>query len=259
MRAPLRSVVISGASSGLGAALARLYAGPGVTLGLIGRDAGRLDAVAGACRKAGATVVAATLDVAKREPVEAWLREFDRAHPVELVIANAGTSGGPKPGEPGEDIGVTTRQVAVNLLGAVHVAVPLVSAMAARGRGRIAFVASLAAYRGLPYAPGYSASKAGLRAYGEALRAQLEPHGIGVTVVCPGFFASPMTARWDGPTPLLVSTERAARRIKRGIDRGRRRVGFPWPLALGLRLADALPAALGDRILRGFRFRIRAA
>jgi len=123
----------------------------------------------------------------------------------------------------------------------------------------IAFVASLAAYRGLPYAPGYSASKAGLRAYGEALRAQLEPHGIGVTVVCPGFFASPMTARWNGPTPLLVSTERAARRIKRGIDRGRRRVSFPWPLVLGMRLADALPAVLGDRILRGFRFRIRAA
>lgn len=254
-----RAVVISGASSGLGAALARAYAGPGVALGLIARDAARLDAVADACRATGATVVADTIDVAQRHPVEAWLREFDRAHPVALVIANAGTSGGSEPGEPGEDIDVTTRQVAVNLLGAVHLAAPLVTAMAARGRGRIAFIASLAAYRGLPYAPGYSASKAGLRAYGEALRAQLQPYGIGVTVVCPGFFASPMTARWEGSTPFLVSTERAAHRIKRGIDRGRGRVSFPWPLALGMRLSDALPAAIGDPIMRGFRFRIRAA
>ena len=92
-----RAVVISGASSGLGAALARAYAGPGVALGLIARDAARLDAVAQACRAAGATVVADTIDVAERHPVEAWLREFDRAHPVELVIANAGTSGGPGP------------------------------------------------------------------------------------------------------------------------------------------------------------------
>jgi short-subunit dehydrogenase len=254
-----RAVVISGASSGLGSALARAYAGPGVALGLIARDAARLDAVAQACRGAGATVVADTIDVAERHPVEAWLREFDRAHPVDLVIANAGTSGGSEPGEPGEDIDITTRQVAVNLLGAVHLAAPLVAAMAARRRGRIALVASLAAYRGLPYAPGYSASKAGLRAYGEALRAQLHPYGIGVTVVCPGFFASPMTARWDGPTPFLVSTERAAQRVKRGIDRGRGRVSFPWPLVLGMRLGDALPAAVGDRILRGCRFRIHAA
>jgi hypothetical protein len=68
-----------------------------------------------------------------------------------------------------------------------------------------------------------------------------------------------MTARWDGPTPFLVSTERAAQRVKRGIDRGRGRVSFPWPLALGMRLSDALPAGVGDRILRGCRFRIHAA
>jgi short-subunit dehydrogenase len=130
--------------------------------------------------------------------------------------------------------------------------------MAARGRGRIALIASLAAYRGLPCSPGYSASKAGLRAYGEALRAQIEPFGVGVTVVCPGFFASPMTDRWVGPTPFLISGEQAARKVKRGIDRGRRRVSFPWPMALGMRLSDMLPAVLGDRILRGFRFHIRS-
>jgi short-subunit dehydrogenase len=149
--------------------------------------------------------------------------------------------------------------VQTNLLGAVNTVAALLPAMAARGQGRVALIASLAAYRGLPYAPGYSASKAGLRAYGEALRPLVEPHGIGVTVICPGFFASPMTDRWDGPTPFVISTERAARKVKHAIDRGRRRFSFPWPMVLGLRLCDALPAAIGDRIVRGFRFQIRSA
>jgi short-subunit dehydrogenase len=259
MRAPFRATVITGASSGLGASLARAYAAPGVALGLIGRDAGRLGTVAKICRAAGAVVEEASIDVTERTLLEAWLTAFDRAHPVDLVIANAGISAGPEPGGAGEDVDVTARQIAVNLLGAVHAVGPLVQAMAARGHGRIALIASLAAYRGLPYSPGYCASKAGLRAYGEALRALAEPHGVGVTVVCPGFFASPMTDRWEGPTPLLISTERAAKKVKRAIDRGCRRASFPGPMALGIRLCDALPAVIGDRILRNFRFQIRSA
>ena len=259
MRAPFRAVVITGASSGLGAALACAYARPGVVLGLIGRDIGRLAAVADACRAAGATADVALLDVSDRAPLEAWLTAFDQSHQVDLVIANAGTSAGPEPGSAGEATDVTLRQIGVNLLGAVHTAAPLVPAMAARGRGQIGLIASVAAYRGLPYSPGYCASKAGLRAYGEALRALTAPHGVGVTVACPGFFASRMTDRWEGPTPFLMSTERAARIIKRGIDRGCRRVSFPWPLVLGMRFCDLLPAAFGDAILRRFRFRIRAA
>jgi NAD(P)-dependent dehydrogenase (short-subunit alcohol dehydrogenase family) len=123
----------------------------------------------------------------------------------------------------------------------------------------VVLISSIAAYRGLPFSPGYCASKAGLRAYGEALRALAEPHGIRVTVVCPGFFASRMTDRWDGPMPFLLGTDRAARVVKRGVERGRRRIDFPRTLALGMRLCDALPAAIGDRIVRGFRFRIRPA
>jgi NAD(P)-dependent dehydrogenase (short-subunit alcohol dehydrogenase family) len=134
-----------------------------------------------------------------------------------------------------------------------------VPAMCARGRGRIVAIASVAAYRGMPYSPGYCASKAGLRAYAEALRPGLAPYGVGVTVVCPGFFSSPMTDRWEGPTPFLASGERAARRIRRGIDRGRSRIDFPWPLVLGMRFCDLAPALVGDRIMRGFRFHIRSS
>jgi short-subunit dehydrogenase len=259
MRAPYRAIVVTGASSGLGAALAALYAGPETALGLVARNPERLAATAEACRRAGAVVDSAAIDVADGPTLAAWLAAFDAAHPVELLIANAGTSAGPPPGSPGEPAATTLRQVATNLEGAVHTIAPLVPLLCARGRGRIVAVASVAAYRGLPYSPGYSASKAGLRAYAEALRAALAPYGVGVTVVCPGFFSSPMTDRWEGPTPFLLSGERAARRIKRGIDRGRARINFPWPLVLGMRFCDLAPAAIGDRILRDFRFHIRSA
>lgn len=259
MRAPFRVVVITGASSGLGAALARAYAGPDTALGLIGRDQGRLAATETACRAAGATVAAAAIDVTDRAALASWLVAFDRAHPVELLVANAGTSAGPDLDSPGEAAETSLRQIETNLVGAVNTIAPLLPAMAARGRGRIAAIGSVAAYRGLPYSPGYCASKAGLRAYAEALRPNLARYGVGVTVVCPGFFASPMTDRWEGPTPFLESGERAARRIKRGIDRGRPRVSFPWPLVFGMRFCDLAPAWLGDRILRDFRFHIRSA
>jgi short-subunit dehydrogenase len=257
MRAPFRVAVITGASSGLGATLATAYAGPQTALGLIGRNRERLDATATACRTAGAAVESAAIDVADGPALAAWLAEFDRANPVELVIANAGTSAGPAPDQPGEPAEATLKQLSTNLLGAVHTIAPLVPAMCARGRGRIVVIASIAAYRGLAYSPGYCASKAGVRAYGEALRAQLAPHGVGVTVVCPGFFGSPMTDRWQGPTPFLLSGEQAARRIKRGIDNGRRRISFPWPLVVAMRFCDLAPAIIGDEIVRRFRFNIR--
>jgi NAD(P)-dependent dehydrogenase (short-subunit alcohol dehydrogenase family) len=258
MRAPFRTVLVTGASSGLGAALAQAYAAPGVALGLVGRDMARLAATARACEDAGAAVETARLDVADAAGMAEWLLDFDGRHPVELLLANAGTSAGPDPQSPGEGLATASRQIEVNLLGTINTVEPLLPALSGRRRGRVVVVASIAAYRGLPDSPGYCASKAGLRAYAEALRPRLAPHGVGVTAVCPGFFDSPMTDRFDGPTPFLLSTARAARIVKRGIDRGRRRVAFPWPLVFGLRFCDLAPAIVGDTILRHYRFRIHA-
>jgi NADP-dependent 3-hydroxy acid dehydrogenase YdfG len=164
MRAPYRTVVITGASSGLGASLATAYAGPQTVLGLVARNRERLEATASACRAAGALVETAALDVADGPALAVWLAEFDRARRVELVIANAGISAGPAPDQPGEPAEVTLHQLAINLLGAVHTIAPLVPAMCARGRGRIAVSASIAGLRGMAYSPGYCASKAGVRA-----------------------------------------------------------------------------------------------
>jgi len=259
MRGPFSAVIITGASSGLGAALAKAYAGPQVALGLIARDRQRLEATGRACKERGATVSTALIDVTDGTVMASWLLEFDHQHPVDLLVANAGTSRGPDPESPSEGAEMASRQIGVNLLGAINTVEPLLPALSLRRRGRVVVVASIAAYRGLPYSPGYCASKAGLRAYAEALRPRLEQHGIGVTVVCPGFFDSPMTDRWDGPTPFLLSGNNAARIVKRGIDLGRRRVAFPWPLVFGLRFCDLAPAVIGDAILKRYRFRIHSA
>src|SRR5262249_13175238 len=125
MRAPFHAVVITGASSGLGADLARAYAGARTVLGLLGRNQHRLDDTAQACKKKGATVSADAIDVTDAPRMEAWLRQFDREHPVDLLIANAGTSAGPDPGSPSEGVDMATRQIRVNLLGAINTIEPL--------------------------------------------------------------------------------------------------------------------------------------
>jgi short-subunit dehydrogenase len=251
-----RNIVITGATSGLGRALAGGYAASGIRLGLIGRDAGRLEEVARACSGKGAAVMTGRLDVREAEALGAWLVAFDDAGPVDLVIAAAGISAGPPPDSATEPAGLAIRQIGTNLLGCMNTVEPLLPRLLARGAGQIAVVSSVAGYRGLPYSPGYSASKAGVRAYGEALRALLRPHGIRVSVVVPGFFDSPMTDRFHGDKPFMVSLERASAIVRRGLDRGQPRIVFPRLLALGLQAADLIPAWLGDRILRGVRFHI---
>jgi short-subunit dehydrogenase len=126
----------------------------------------------------------------------------------------------------------------------------------ARGGGQIAVVSSVAGLRGLPYSPAYSASKAGVRAYGEALRALLRTSGIAVTVVVPGFFDTPMTDRFMGDKPFMMTLDETVKRVRRGLDRRSARVIFPSLLAMGLRLTDLMPAALGDRILFSVKFHI---
>jgi short-subunit dehydrogenase len=252
-----RRVVVSGASRGLGAALARRLAGPHVALLLIGRDAAALAEVAADCAAAGATVETLAADLAaEREAVAARIAGFDVEAPCDAVIANAGLAFGTAPDGTAESWREAALQVEVNLVGAMAVAGPLLQRFAARRAGAVLLVASVAAFRGPVDTPGYAASKAGLRAWGESLRAALAPHGVRVTVACPGFFDSRMGDSWRGPRPLLMPTGRAADAILRGFLRGAARVDVPLAMALLLRLLDALPPWLGDRALRLFRTRI---
>lgn len=251
-----RNIVITGASGGLGGALADLYAAPGVTLGLIARDHDRLDAVAAAARAAGAKTVLGYLDVADAGSIGDWMRAFDLASPIDLVIANAGISRGTSADGTPEGLEAFTDQIRINLLGAANTIEPVLPAMTARRHGQIAVISSIAGFRGLPYSPGYCASKAGMRAYGEALRAALGPHGIAVSVVSPGFFESDMVRQFRGDKPFLLSLARAAALTKHGLDARRARIVFPPILGLAVRITDLLPAWIGDMILRNFRFHI---
>jgi short-subunit dehydrogenase len=127
---------------------------------------------------------------------------------------------------------------------------PLLPAMGKRGRGQIALMSSLASFRGFPGAPAYCASKAAVRIWGEALRGDLWEAGIRVTVICPGYVVSPMTARNQFYMPLLMNTDRAARIIKRGLARERARIAFPWRIYFGAWLLGLLAPALSDPLLR---------
>jgi len=251
-----RCIVITGASSGLGAGLARGYAGPACTLGLVGRDAARLAEVAAACRARGAVVETAVLDVGDAATVGDWLLRFDSASPIDLLIANAGISAGTRPDGQPEGIEAACEAVRTNLLGVIHCVEPILPRMLARGTGHIAVVSSVAAYRGLPDSPAYCASKAGVLAYGESLRGALEPLGVRVSVIVPGFFASPMSARYRGRKLLLLTETQAVARVMAGLDRRARRIVFPRRLAVLLRLVDLMPAWCGDRIMRAFPFQI---
>jgi short-subunit dehydrogenase len=226
------SVVITGASRGLGAAFARALAAPGVTLHLIARDAAALAAVAEACRARGAIVHLAALDVTEAAAMTAQLLAWDAATPVTLAIANAGTSAGTRPDGRPEGHALALRQVRVNLEGAMNLVEPLLPRLLARRCGHLVLVSSVLAFRGLPDAPGYAASKAGLWAYGEALRAGLAPQGIGVTLAAPGFFDSAMSARVQGGARFgQGSAEAMAGRILRAARAGRGRVVAPGWLA----------------------------
>jgi short-subunit dehydrogenase len=251
------SVAISGASGGIGAALAEACAAPGVTLALSGRDGPRLDGVAERCRARGAEVHVTRFDITDQEAARRWIAEADARRPLDLVIANAGVSSSLGPdGEP-EPFEVVRQVFAVNTGGAVNVVAPAVEHMLARRRGRIAMISSLAALRGLPACPSYSASKAAVRVYGQALRGWLQPRGIGVTVICPGYVQSPMSDRVEGAKPFLIPADKAARIILDGIRKGRAEVIFPRILAVGIGLLSFLPERLGQIFLKLFHFSVR--
>jgi NADP-dependent 3-hydroxy acid dehydrogenase YdfG len=241
-----RSILITGASSGIGEALAMAYAGAGVHLALCGRNGERLARVAEACRGQGAHVDERVLDVTDQAALAEWIDSVDLAQPLDLVIANAGLSMGQRTPEEVEEN--AARIFAVNVDGVFNTVHPALRHMAGRRRGQIAIVSSLAGFRGMPGAPAYTASKAAVRAYGEGLRGWAARHGVEVSVICPGFVVSRITETNRFPMPFLMPAEHAAEIIRRGLERGRGRIAFPWPMYAAAWLLAALPDALVHRL-----------
>jgi short-subunit dehydrogenase len=241
------AILITGASSGIGAALALELACQGRNLWLGGRDRSRLEAVAAQVRRRGAKAEMGVVDVTDALGVARWTAEAEAERPLELLIAAAGISG--ETGMPGDDPALGRRIYEVNVLGVLNTVEAVLPAMRRRRAGRVCIIASLAGLVGIPRGPAYSGSKAALIIQGQAWRAALRPHNVGVTVACPGYVRTPMTARHQSRLPFLMEAEDAARRIIDGIGADRGMVAFPWPLVIASRLLGLLPATYAGRFL----------
>jgi short-subunit dehydrogenase len=244
-----RAILITGASSGIGRALALNYAAPGTHLALVGRDATRLERVAADCRAKGATVETSRIDVRARKALADWIRSVDDAHPLDLAIASAGINTGLGIGRLCEDPDAVRAMFEVHVIGALNTIDPAVARMRVRGRGQIALLGSIAGVRGFPHSPSYSAVKAAIHTYAEALRGNLEPQGVTVSLVIPGFVATSLNEKVIAPKPFEMSDTRAAEIIRRGLDRHAAIVAFPRILYVGAFLLRWLPARWVDYAL----------
>lgn len=228
MRKLPKSIFITGATSGIGKALAQHYAGIGVTLFLSGRNAERLDAVAQLCTDQGADVHTAVIDVTDRDVLSDWIVKFDDIEPIDLVIANAGISGGTGGFNGAEPADQVRAIFDVNVTGVFNTIDPILPRMTARQSGQIAIMSSLASFSGWPGAPAYSASKGAVRFYGEALRGAMAEQNIKINVICPGFIRTPMTDVNDYDMPFMMDADKAAEIISKGLAKNKARIAFPW-------------------------------
>ena len=243
-----KSILITGASSGIGAALATEYAAEGVFLALTGRNGERLEAVGRNCERKGAQVVLKSMDITEREAVASWIVEVDDAHPIDLLVANAGISSGTAHAQERFD---KVREIfAVNVDGVLNTVLPAIPRMQSRGAGQIAIMSSIAGFRGLPGTSAYAAGKAAVKSWGEGLRGQLWADGIRVSVICPGYVVSSMTDTNQFPMPLIMPADKAARIIRKGLERNKSRIAFPCPMHFLVWLMQALPISWTDPLFR---------
>lgn len=237
-------VFITGASSGIGAALARFYAARGYQLGLVGRREDALRVLVDALPGQHQVYV---LDVTDRRALHNAAHAFLAMGPVDVVVASAGISVGTLT-EATEDFDVFQRIIQTNVLATVSTFEPFVGAMKLAGRGTLVGVASVAAVRGLPGAGAYSASKAAVRNYCESLRVELHGTGVKVVTLAPGFIRTPMTAKNPYKMPFLMPVDQFARRAVKAIDQGVSYTVIPWQMGWVARLLRCVPDALYDRI-----------
>jgi short-subunit dehydrogenase len=236
-------IFLTGASSGIGEALARRYAAQGATLGLVARRAELLEPLR---RSLPSTVETYAADVRDLAALKAAAADFIAKHGVpDLVIANAGISHGTST-ESAEDIDVFRQILDINVIGMVNTFHPFVAAMRTAGRGTLVGVASVAGYRGMPGAGAYSASKAAAIRYLESLRVEMRGTGVRVATVCPGYIATPMTAKNPYPMPFIISADDFARRFVRAIGAGKNYTVIPWQMSLVAKILAILPNAFFD-------------
>jgi len=235
-----QTAVVTGASSGIGRALAKRLAAEGCRVGLTARRRDELESLAGEITAAGGTAAFAVANVADRQQTIEAIRELaERLGPVDLLIANAGV-GAPTLLDP-VNVADVEKQFRVNVLGVVYSIEAVLPDMLRRRRGHLAAVSSLGAYKGLPGESAYCASKAAVNVYLEGLRIHLRDKGVAVTALCPGFVKTAMTDVNEFKMPWLLTADEAARRIMRALRRRPAVYNFPWQMALVMKAMRWLP------------------
>ena len=245
------NILITGATSGIGRALALEYAATGKKLFLIGRNQQRLEQIKEECEKKDADVFVFSIDIRDAEKLADWIIKRDEENNIDLVIANAGISGGTgkfQDSGGGESEQQVREIFAINVTGVLNTILPIIPKMKSRKKGQIAIMSSLASFRALPGAPSYSASKAAVRCFGEALRGDLQQYGVEVSVICPGYVRTPMTDVNNFPMPFVVEPEKAAIIIKSGLSRNAARIAFPFLIYIFIWFVGCLPTWLTDPI-----------
>lgn len=247
-RAEFSSVLITGASSGLGAALATAHARQGVVLHLFGRNAERLGAATTACRERGANVLTYVVDVRDTAGMHDAISSAHHCVPLDLVYINAGVSAGT--GASTETQAQAEEIFAVNLQGALNSFYPALACMQAQRRGTVVFLSSMAALLPVSSAPAYSASKAFIVHYAESMRDQCAACGVRLSVVYPGFIDTPMTRANPFPMPFLMDAKRAAQCITHAVSCGKPRLYFPFMLYLLICIFKLLPSFVRNAVFR---------
>jgi short-subunit dehydrogenase len=241
------NTVITGASSGIGEALAVESAIRGDNLFICGRDVQRLEKVAEKCREKGAKVESEVIDVTDNIAVSRWLEKCEKILPIERVFANAGVSTGE---ETEENV---RRTFSTNIAGVVNTVLPAIEIFrrgGARKRKQIIITSSIAGYGPIKACPSYSATKSCVKTWGIALRGMLRPEGIDVNVICPGFIRSRITDKNTCPMPFFMEADKAARIILRRADRNKGIIAFPWPMRFGTWFLSTLPLCINEFINR---------
>ena len=240
------TTLITGASSGIGEALAIASAGRGDTLFLSGRNAGRLEDVVHRCRALGAPTYGTCVDVTDEAETRAWIRASNAIAPLERVFANAGIGTGV------EDEANVRKTFATNIGGVLNTVLPALEIYRERGTGRrqVAITASIAGYGPLKSCPAYSATKSCVKTWGLALRGMLKPEDIDVSVICPGFVRSRITDKNTCPMPFFLEADRAADIILRRLDANTGLIAFPWPMRLASWGLSILPFRLNEFVNR---------
>ncbi len=249
--------MITGASSGLGAALAREYATPGRNLVLAARRPDLLRKVEQECVARSANVYWKQIDIRDAGEVEAWLEEMERTAPIDLFVANAGIFSGHGADGQMEDPEDISEQITTNLLGTISTTTAVARRMKKRGRGHIAMVSSLAALQPLADAPVYSASKAGIMAYGDALREYLAEDNITVSTIFPGHIATAQTAVHAGALYGALTAQYAAQIIRKRLEHRQTFIAFPRRMQWIIQLGRLLPWRMRAWANRPFRFHVR--